>query len=355
MSTDSAEGAGTATGNAETRLHRAILRLAFGVAGSFVLAEALDWNFTFLAPMLCAQLLVKSNAPPSIREAIATLVIVALAMVASLTLTAATISSLPVLILAFLLILFLTFYGQARGLPDFVALMLQLGAVTIPVLGLVSPSLANEVATGLFKAMAVALATSWFVHACFPDPGPPAEAAPVPARGPDDRRSAVFFAFRKTLILAPMLAWYLLDASQVALVLLITILMVIRQYETGSAQKAALGLLLGNVIGGLAATLAYNVILLEASFVYFVLILLASCLVFASKILSGGPAAPVLAIALGTFILLLGLGLSPLPTGSEEAFVARLANVLVATAYAVVALLILESRPGRQAGPPRVA
>ena len=154
MSTDAAEGVARGGGDAEARLYRAILRLAFGVAGSFVLAEALNWDFTFLAPMLCAQLLVKSNAPPSIREAVATLVIVALAMIASLALTAATISSLPVLILAFLLILFLTFYGQARGLPDFIALMLQLGAVTILVLGLVAPSLANEFAVSLFKAMA---------------------------------------------------------------------------------------------------------------------------------------------------------------------------------------------------------
>jgi len=234
---------------------------------------------------------------------------------------------------------------QARGLPDFVALMLQLGAVTIPVLALFSPAVADEFGTALLMAMAVALLAAWFVHACFPDPAPQTAAAPAPRPGSVTPRAAAGFALHNTLILAPMLAWYLLDATQVAVVLLITILMVIRQYERGMAQKAALGLLLGNVIGGVAATLVYNVVLLDPSFIHFALIMLASCLLFAQRIQASGPLAPVLTIALTTFVLLLGLGLSPLPTGSEEAFVSRLTNVLSATVYAVGGLLLLDTRP----------
>ncbi|MGF1594716.1 MAG: DUF2955 domain-containing protein [Kiloniellaceae bacterium] len=347
MSTDAAAPAARAGDGAEARDCRAILRLAFGVAGSFVLAEGLGWNFTFLAPMLCAQLLVRSSAPPSRREAVGALLVVALALGVTQLVTAATISSAPVLILTFLLILFLSFFGQARGVPDFAALMLQLAAVTIPVLALLSPALAGEFATELFKAMAATLAASWIVHACFPDPAPPAGPAPAPPAGREELQAAAGFALRNTLILAPMLAWYLLDATQIALVLLITILMVIRQYRTGTDRKTAAGLLLGNVIGGVAATFVYNIVLLELGFVWFALIVLASCLIFSYRILSGGRFAPVLTIALGTFILLLGIGLSPLPIGSEEAFVSRLINVIVATAYAVGCLLIFGRRQSR--------
>jgi hypothetical protein len=65
--------------------------------------------------------------------------------------------------------------------------------------------------------------------------------------------------------------------------------------------------------------------------------------VFAGRIVMGGPSAPIIAIALATFILLLGLGLSPVPGGSGEAFIGRLMNMLVAAAYTVGALSILRT------------
>jgi hypothetical protein len=44
----------------------------------------------------------------------------------------------------------------------------------------------------------------------------------------------------------------------------------------------------------------------------------------ASRIVTAGKEAPVYAIAFATFILLLGLGLTPLPGGSGEAFASLL-------------------------------
>jgi hypothetical protein len=67
---------------------------------------------------------------------------------------------------------------------------------------------------------------------------------------------------------------------------------------------------------------------------------------FAGRI--AGDRAPVYVIALGTFILLLGLGLSPLPGSSGEAFVNRLLNVMLASAYAIGALSLLERWSHRQ-------
>jgi hypothetical protein len=49
-------------------------------------------------------------------------------------------------------------------------------------------------------------------------------------------------------------------------------------------------------------------------------------------------------IALVTFVILLGLGVSPLPTDSGEAFTSRLWNVLLAGAYAVGATSLIASR-----------
>ena len=75
---------------------------------------------------------------------------------------------------------------------------------------------------------------------------------------------------------------------------------------------------------------------------FFVAVCLAASLIFAGRIVTAGDRAPLYAVAFATFILLLGLGMTPLPGGSGEAFVSRLINVLLASAYAIGALSLLE-------------
>ena len=48
--------------------HRLMLRLAFGTAGSFALAEALDWELSFLIPVLVVQLLAVMPAAPPLAQ-----------------------------------------------------------------------------------------------------------------------------------------------------------------------------------------------------------------------------------------------------------------------------------------------
>ena len=69
---------------------------------------------------------------------------------------------------------------------------------------------------------------------------------------------------------------------------------------------------------------------------------LAASPAFAGRIATADNRAPIDVTALGTFILLHGLGLPPLPGGSAEAFMSRLLNVIVASAYAIGALSLME-------------
>jgi hypothetical protein len=337
--------------SAEVSARRTILRVAAGVAGSFVVAEGLGWDFTFLGPMFAAQFLLSSPAPPTLKQGVVQLVVVALAMAVNVALAYVFLSSPWCLIAAFLLLLFLTFYGQARGVPDAAIMILQIGAIATPTLAVSSTELADETVVNLWKAMLIALLTTWAAHAMFPDPRP-TRGGPAPPARRADHPDALRFAVRNTLILAPMLAWYLLDASQVALVLLVTILMVIRQYDRAMGQRVALGMILGNVIGGFVASLAYNAIQLQPSFALLAVVCFLVSLIYAARIVAGGPFAPILTVAFSTFILLLGMGLSPLPGGSEEAFASRIVNVLLATAYAGMALVLLGGRGGARASEP---
>src|SRR3546814_6034713 len=106
-----------------------------------------------------------------------------------------------------------------------------------------------------------------------------------------------------TLVLLPVLSWFILDATQLAVVVLIIVVTVLRQHDREQGQRAALGLIVGHLIGGIAAAVAYNLALAGHSFLFFVDVLLAASLAFAGRIVTAGERAPGYAIALATFEL----------------------------------------------------
>ncbi|MGF1629275.1 MAG: DUF2955 domain-containing protein [Kiloniellaceae bacterium] len=332
---------------------QAALRLAAGVTVCFAFVEALDWDATFLAPLLVANMLVKLRHPPSLAQGFFFVVLIVLSTGIVLMLTAAAVGKPVVLILAITLLIYLTFYAHRRGAPDLTTLLPQVSAVSIPVIAVLSPEGAGAFAATLIMAGVVALIAVWAAFAAFPAPAATAaDASPATdVRSPGTPPTAARQALIDTLVLLPMLAWFIMDATEVAVVVLIVVITVLRQHDQARGQRAALGLVFGNFIGGIAATIAYNLVVIGHSFAFFVMVLLVVSLGFAGRIVTAGDRAPVYAIALATFILLLGLGLSPLPGGSGEAFTSRLLNVLFASAYAIAGLSLLEH--WRDATPPR--
>lgn len=317
-----------------------VLRLAFGVTGCFAAVQALEWDVTFLAPMLAANMLIKLKRPPSLAQGVGLIVLIVLSTAIVLALTTWFIRAPSVLILILGLLLYLSFYAHRRGAPELATLLLQISAVSLPVIAVLSPDRAGAFAVTLSSAAAVALATVWVAHATFPEPHVhDADAARAVLRTHQAAPTAAArHALLDTVILLPVLAWYVLDATEVAVVVLIVALTLLRQYDERQGRRAATGLIIANLVGGLAAAVVYNLVLLENNLSFFVAICLAASLVFAARIVTSGKLAPVYAGAFATFILLLGLGLTPLPGGAGEAFVSRLLNVLAASAYAVGAL-----------------
>lgn len=331
---------------------QAALRLAVGVTACFAFVEALDWDATFLAPLLAANMLFKLQHPPRFAQGLFFVLLIALSTGIVLMLTMAAMSKPPVLILAIALILYLSFYAHRRGAPDLTTLLPQVSAVSIPVIAVLSPEGADAFSATLVMAGIVALLTVWAAFAAFPASAATAGASPTPDAGPPfGPTTAARQALLDTLVLLPVLSWFILDATELAVVVLIVIVTILRQTDPAQGQRAALGLVFGNFVGGIAAAIVYNLALLGHSFLFFVVVLLAASLGFAGRIVTAGNRAPVYAIALATFILLLGLGLSPLPGGSGEAFTSRLLNVLFASAYAIAGLSLLER--WRDAAAPR--
>ena len=338
------EAAATPVSGPDQEARQAALRLAAGVTACFAFVEALDWDATFLAPLLAANMLVKLPRPPSLAQGFLFVVLIALSTGVVLVLTTAMMGKPTALILAITLLIYISFYAHRRGAADLMTLLLQISAVSIPVIAVLSPGGAGAFAATLVMAGVVALITVWVAFAAFPAPAATAdETSPAPgARPPAAPTMAARHALIDTLVLLPVLTWFILDATAIAVVVLIVIVTLLRQLDQAQGRRAALGLVYGNFIGGIAAAIVYDLALLGHSFLFFVAVLLAASLAFAGRIVTAGDRAPVYAVALATFILLLGLGLSPLPGGSGEAFTSRLLNVLLASAYAIAGLSLLE-------------
>lgn len=313
-----------------------VLRLATGVAGAFVAAELFEWTPTFLAPIIALQFLARPGPPPSLLQAFVVLATVTVATEIMLVLTHILLGHLAVLALVLWLVLFLSFLAHFRGAPAIVTLLVQISAIAMPVLSVTSSAAAVGFRGVLIAAVVIAFLVTWVAHMVFPARQGIATAE-EPLRLEAD--TAMRQALVTSLILMPMLVWYLLDASQVAVVLLIVLLTVLRLHEPAKGLRAALGLVIGNIAGGVAAVAAYHLIVIGQSALLFALLILLAGLLFASRIVAA-ERAPIYTIAFGTFLIILGSGLSPMPGGSGEALGNRLFHVLAGTVYAVAALSI---------------
>jgi hypothetical protein len=353
----SAEVASTEPRSAESvGARRAALRIAFSTTLSFAIAEGLDWDFTFIGPMLAVQLLVSSRRSPTLAAGLGFAAVIAAANAFVLLLSAALVETPPLLVLALALVLWVSFYAQLRGAPDFATFMFQISTVAIPVFAVITPELGGTMAEALATGGLVAVLTAWAAHAAFPEP----DDMRSPGAAPDLRallptRTAAWTALRNTLIVMPVLIWYLSDDTQVAVVMLVVIVTVIRQYDPLQGQRAATGLVIGNLIGGFAAGIAYALIRIEDTIAFFAIVCLGASLLFAGRIVTGGPRAPIYLIAFSTFIIVLGLGITPLPGGSGEAFLSRLFYVVLASIYAIGALSLVPIRQNRDVKPPNAA
>ncbi|MDF2766643.1 MAG: hypothetical protein K0S81_3638 [Rhodospirillales bacterium] len=330
-----------------TEANRHALRIALAATLSFAVAELLDWNFSFLGPLLSVQLLASRQAPPW-PDLVAVPILVLLSTGAALMVSVALKQTPLAMLMIIGLVLFLSFRAHRLGAPPLATLLVQIGFASVPLIAAVSTEAAAGFAGTLFAAALTAIIIVWLAHAFIPAAPAAADGgAPRPTRTAEDA-SCDRMALLDTLVLLPLLIFFILGEDTNDIVILIVTITVLRGFAPGAGMRAALGLLIGNLIGGAAAALAYGFVSLTGSFVSFVLVLLASCLIFGDRIAKGGAKAPLFAIALATFILILGMAISPLPGGGAELFTTRLLKIGAAVLYVIGALAVLH--PSRSGG-----
>jgi hypothetical protein len=222
-------------------------------------------------------------------------------------------------------------------------LLTQIAFCCVPVMSTISIDLAHQFANALIGSSVAAIVTVWLAHMLFPAPAIAAVQSAARSRKPSglEPLHAARVAISDTIVLLPLLILFIIRGDIDNIVILIISLSLLREIDPGRSGRVAGGILFGNILGGALGVIAYQFVVLADNFFFFIVTVLVVSLWFGNRLARGGVTAPIYALAFGTFLLILGLGITPLPGGSGELFAVRIFKILLASAYVIGALSLV--------------
>jgi hypothetical protein len=324
---------------------RQMLRMGFSTGASFTLAEALNWELSFLISVLVVQLLVTMPGAPSVAQGLGAMAVFGATTCLALV-TSQVLAPMPVLLTIVLTtVLFVAFYLQTSGRAGLVATLLLVSFGIVPLASVQAPDIAPAIAFYIFRSGIVAVLWVWIAFALFPTEL--ASAAPTPA-APPDQREIVRRAAIDTAILLPVLVFAMTLAVPAVVLIVLTVTAMLRQHSLASGRRVALVLLLGNLLGGVTAVVAYNLLSAVPTIGFLVSLLFLIGLLFGQQIARGGAGAPLFVTGLGTFLIVFGTGVAPLFDEPGATLTQRLFAIGLACTYAFLALALLETAVRRE-------
>lgn len=95
--------------------------------------------------------------------------------------------------------------------------------------------------------------------------------------------------------------------------------------------------------------MVYELVVVLPDLIFLTLLVALVCLALGKRIFAGGAAAAVCGTALTTFLLIVGMTVSPIGTEADAKFYSRIVQVGVAALYVVAALLLADLLSRRSA------
>jgi len=321
---------------------RRTFRLGAVASLSLALAYGFGATMPFLAPLL-ALVLTATPAPPMGPKALAKLMLVVTITLGIGLVLAPVLRYYPLTgVLAVAAGLFASTYlgvGLGQGL---VSTLLTVGLTMIPAAGLVTHALAKSVVEALLVGIGIAIAAQWIVYPFFPEDAVAAGAKKPP---PKDPRDAAWIALRTTVIvLPPVLMAFTNPSAYMAMIMKAVLLG--QQGSVVDARAAGTQLLGSTLLAGVFAMVFWFALKLWPGLWMFALWMLLFGVVFGSRIYgvvrSRLPPPSWVNVAT-TMLILIGPAVEDSSGGDVyEAFVQRFVLFVLVTAYAWLAILVLE-------------
>jgi hypothetical protein len=340
--------------------HRAALRLAFAATLALVWGTMAGEPLPGLTAVLAAQILVAMPRPPRPGQAAALVLVIAATGGAAYAVSAVFADRILMLTAALGLLFFVGFAMRERaaGRPSLPATMLLFATAVVPVLTFQADILGAGVVGTLVGAAARALLVVWLLYAILPAPreeastgasaGTPATGTPVTEHGSAGRTLA------KVVIVLPAQLFYLAEPTALAFPALLGLVTFLTTQDPAAGRVQLVVLLLGNLVGSVAAAAASTVLQIGPPLPALTLMALLGSLGFAGWIMTAGrrPGGAVALSGLVTFLMLFGLAASP--TQFDVPVLDRVADIFVLSLYTIgAAALLLTPRESRSAGSSR--
>ena len=315
------------TADADDR-HALAFRIAVTAAAGFTLGHLQGWDFPFLPSLLAVQLL-PARRTLDLTHAFGFVLLMAAGCAVNL-FVALIFADRPLsLILTVGLLIFVEFLALARGRA--VAAIFLMTTSFVPLMAVSSLDLAYALVYELIVGSILALLLIFLAHALFPERGVSQQAVVQ-----DTREGApLAAALANTGVLMTLFVYFMGTGTPTSIIVIMVTAITVLQQSAAAGPGATFGLIAGNIAGGLAATIAYLLITLLPSPAFLFLVVLFFGMIFGAEIAAGGRYAPLYAVGTATFLVVLGLGLSPLPQDSATIFLSRISTVILASLYTI--------------------
>jgi Protein of unknown function (DUF2955) len=327
MSAEDQVTTSSVTSTADAR-HALAFRIAIAASVGFTLGELMGWDFPFLPSLIAVQLL-SARRSLDLKLAFGFVLLMAVGCTVSLFVSLAFADRPLSLILIIGLMIFIEFLALARG--QAAAGIFLMTTSFVPLMAVSSLDLAYALVHDLIVGSILALLLIFLVLALFPQRGELEKGSAEVLR----EGAPLTAALANTGVLMSLFVYFMGTGTPTSIIVIMVTAVTILQQSAVAGPGAATGLIAGNIVGGLAATIAYLLISLLPSPAFLLFVVLFFGLVFGARIAAGGKLAPIAAVGTATFLVVLGLGLSPLPQDSGTLFLARISTVILASLYTI--------------------
>lgn len=319
-----------------------ILRYAVGSSLAMAVAMGFGWQLSFLTPVLSLSFLGTPAPRPKLKGGIAFIAVVAVACLAGMMLSRFVLPY-PLVFIPFTgYLLFRLFYAKTGGVSPLLIMWMLIALLVIPMLAMLAPALAGLVAAGIVVGATVTIGVVWLTYGIFPDPvGAAQEAAPVKPAAvamPGERLQG---AVLSTSVLFPVFVLFYMFQWADSILILIFVAILAQQPSFATNFKAGVALIVGNVIGGAAAIVFYELLVVVPEFWFLLVLTLLAGLVFGTRVFSGKPTAPLCGMAFSTLLLVIGSTTSGEGEAGSKVY-SRVMQMLAAVVYVVAAFGLIE-------------
>jgi hypothetical protein len=314
-----------------------ILRYVAGSALAMAIAMGGAWNLSFLLPVLSLGYFAPGAKPPTFKQGAFFILTIVVSSLLVLLFTKLFLDYLLVFIPLFALALLHVFYTNRLAITNKLFVLMTL--MLIPMLGFISLEVALLVAKGIIIGAVLTIFLVWMVYAIIPNiANSEIVKESKQMQKPMASEERFLNALNTLIVVLPVvLVFYFFQWSGA---ILIMIFIAILSMQPAFNIKAGVALILGNLLGGVAAILMYEMLVVVPEFFFLILMVLFAGLYFGVRVHTGKKTAPLYGMAYSTILLILGQSTSGTDDAGEKVWI-RVFQIMIAVIYVVLAFSVL--------------